>query len=138
MKHNLRKAITIILVTVLLCSLFSFSTAATFAANTKISPELEGKIKGDFTSLIPVIIQTQQGLQEKHKVRLKNFGGNVKDDLSFIKGFSADIPASAVEDLAKYDDVTQISYDTEVHTCLDVAVPAINAPAAWAQGFTGN
>ena len=137
MKLNLRKAITIILATVLLCSLFSFSTTASFAANSKISPDLEGKIKGDFTSLIPVIVQTQQGLQEKHKVRLKNLGGNIKDDLSVIKGFSADIPASAVEDLAKDDDVTQISYDAEVHTCLDVAVPAINAPAAWSQGFTG-
>ena len=66
MHNRFNKAITLFLTTLLLLSIFSVSTAS-FAANEKISAELTGKIKDNPNSIIPVIIQTQQGLQEKHK-----------------------------------------------------------------------
>ncbi|GAB4274035.1 S8 family peptidase [Thermincola ferriacetica] len=136
MRLDLRKAITLILITVILFSLFSFSIS-TFAANEKISADLASKIKNNSNSIVPIIVQTKQGLQEQHKTRIQQSGGKLKHDLSLIKGFSADLPASAIEEMSKDEDVVQISYDTEVRACLDTAVPAINAPAACAVGFTG-
>jgi len=104
-------------------------------AHEKISTELESKIKNSANSAIPVIVQTQRGLQEKHKTRIQQLGGEIKQDLSLIEGFSADLSASAIKDLSKDEDIVGISYDAEVNTCLDIAVPAINAPAAWTAGI---
>ncbi|MCL4365603.1 S8 family peptidase [Patescibacteria group bacterium] len=117
-------------------SIFSFSTS-TFASHEKISTELLSESKHEPTSNIPVIIQTKKGLQERQKSKVQNSGGKLKHDLKLIKSFSADLPASAIKDLAKDNDVTKISYDTEVHATLDTAVFSINAPAAWDAGFTG-
>lgn len=68
MKFNSRKAITLFLMAALLFSLFSFSTA-TFAANEKVSSDLAGKIKANANSIIPVIVQTKQGLQKNHTLQ---------------------------------------------------------------------
>ncbi len=136
MYRRLNKALTFFLITLLLMSLFSVSTAS-FAANEKISAELTGKIKDNSNSIIPVIIQTQQGLQEKHKIQVQQSGGQIKHNLSIIKGFSADLPVAAIDKMAQDNDVIKITHDAQVHTCLDTAVPAINAPAAWEAGFTG-
>ena len=136
MHNRFNKAITLFLTTLLLLSIFSVSTAS-FAAHEKISAELTGKIKDNPNSIIPVIIQTQQGLQEKHKTWVQQNGGQIKHNLSIIKGFSADLPAAAIDKMAQDNDVIKITYDAQVHTCLDTAVPAINAPAAWEAGFTG-
>ncbi|GEM_PF-2811299 len=92
MRLNNRKAIALVLVTFLIFSLFSFSVS-TFAAHEKISTELESKIKNSANSAIPVIVQTQRGLQEKHKTRIQQLGGEIKQDLSLIEGFSADLSA---------------------------------------------
>ncbi|WP_052217350.1 S8 family peptidase, partial [Thermincola ferriacetica] len=136
MRPNLRKAITFILVSVFLFSLVPFSTAS-FAAHEKISADLKGKIKIISDSTVPVIVQTKQGLKERHKDFIRKCGGKVKHDLPLIKGFAAELPVSAVEEFAKDEEVTRVSYDSEVHTCLDTATAAINAPAAWEVGFTG-
>jgi len=73
MHNRFNKAITLFLTTLLLLSIFSVSTAS-FAAHEKISAELTGKIKDNPNSIIPVIIQTQQGLQEKHKTWVQHNG----------------------------------------------------------------
>ena len=81
MALNKRKEITSIIITFLLFSLFSFS-ATTFAAHEKISPELISKINDNSNSVIPIIVQTQHGLQEKHKTRILQLGGKLKHELS--------------------------------------------------------
>ncbi len=131
-----RKAITLILIALFSLSMFGF-TSSPFAAGEKITSELASKINNKSKQLIPIIVQTQQGLKEKHKTLIVNSGGKIKYDLSMIEGFSADLSASAIEELSKDDDVVGIFYDAEVHTCLDTATASINAPAAWAAGFTG-
>ncbi|PKM83359.1 MAG: peptidase S8 [Firmicutes bacterium HGW-Firmicutes-14] len=135
MKLHFRKAITLILITVLLLSLFSYSSS--FAAHEKISAELAKEIKSGSNYLIPVIVQAKYGLKEKHKNWIHRSGGRLKHDLSLIKSFSADLPSSAIEEMVADEDTIQICYDTEVHACLDTAVPAVNAPAAWEAGYTG-
>ncbi len=42
-----------------------------------------------------------------------------------------------IEALAAQSDVSFIWADLPVHTCLDVSVPKIEAPAVWHEGFTG-
>lgn len=136
MKLNSRKAIILILIAVSIFYLFSFSTL-TFAAHEKISTELVSKIKNSPDSVIPVIVQTKRDLTEKHITLVEKSGGKLKHDLSLIKGFSADLPASAIEALSKDENVARISYDSEVRACLDTAAATINAPAAWSAGLTG-
>ena len=136
MHNRFNKAITFFLITLLLLSIVSVSSAS-FAANEKVSAGLTGKIKDNPNSIIPVIIQTKQGLQEKHKTWVQQNGGQIKHNLSIIKGFSADLPAAAIDKMAQDNDAIKITYDAQVHTCLDTAVPAINAPAAWEAGLTG-
>lgn len=135
MRLNLRKAVTLILITILLFSLFSFS--ASFAAQEKITTELANKIKNGSNSLIPVIVQTKHGMQEKHKNFVQQSEGKLKHDFSLIRGFSADLPASVIEEHSKDEDVVRITYDSEVYACLDTATASINAPAAWVTGLTG-
>jgi len=88
-------------------------------------------------SPIPVIVQTTEGLQEKHKSRMQQLGGKIKQDLSLIKSFSAELTPQAIEELANDSDVVRISYEAEVQAGLDTATAAINVPAACAAGFTG-
>ncbi len=136
MKINSKKTFVLIVTTLFFFSLFSFSSS-TFADYEKISADLAAKIKAGPSSVIPVIVQTRQGIQERHKTRVEQDGGKLKDELALIKGFAADLPAPAIQELARDEDIVRISYDAEVHTCLDTAVPAVNAPAAWKAGFTG-
>ena len=131
-----KRAITLILVATFLCSLFAFATT-TYAASEKISVELVRRSNEIPNSLIPVIVQTEHGLKEKQRALVGKSGGTIKHDLPLIKGFSANLPVSVLKELAEDDEVTRISYDSEVHVCLETATAAINAPATWLQGFTG-
>ncbi len=115
MKGQLKKLFIFGLVALLVLPLFSFSGSA-FASYDKISGELAKQIRNGGPSAIPVIVQTRQGLQEKHKAFIKNAGGNVKRNLAIIKGFSADLPAQAIADIANDEDVTGICYDYRVTT----------------------
>lgn len=132
----LRKAIAFSLVLALFAFLFSFN-GLTFAANNKVTPGLDEKLKGNSVLPVPVIVQTTEGLQEKHKLRTEQLGGKIKQDLSLIKSFSAELTPQAIEELANDSDVVRISYDTEVQAGLDTATAAINVPAAWTAGFAG-
>ena len=136
MRFNPNRAITLILVATFLCSLFAFATS-TYAADEKISVELVRRSQENPNSVIPVIVQTENGLKDKQRVIVGKSGGTIKHDLPLIKGFSANLPVSVLKELAEDDEVTRISYDSEVHVCLDTATAAINAPAVWSQGFTG-
>jgi len=102
-----------------------------------VAPGLVEKLKNNSVLPVPVIVQTTEGLQEKHKLRTEQLGGKIKQDLSLIKSFSAELTPQAIEELAKDGDVVRISYDAEVQASLDTATAAINAPAAWTAGFTG-
>lgn len=113
------------------------STVPASADHQKISSELTQKIKENRGALISVIVQTENGLQEKHKVYVHESGGRLKHELSLIRGFSAELPAAAINNLALEKDIIRISYDSQVSACLDTAAESINAPAAWASGLTG-
>lgn len=81
----------------------------------KLSPELQELINnGSVPDPVKVIIQTTDGLQDADKQMLENLGGELRDDLWIIKGFSAALPAKALEMVVLPDRVTQVHLDGEV------------------------
>jgi len=107
------------------------------SSSTKLTPEVQQIVSGSREKLVPVIIQTKQGLTKKHQNLVSQQGGKVKRNLNIIKSFSAELPAKAIEALAKQDDVLHISYDGRVEAVLDVATQVIGAPTYWTSSYTG-
>lgn len=56
---------------------------------------------------------------------------------TLVPAFAADATAEAINRLAADPDVETIWLDLPVHTCLDVSVPLLGVPKAWAAGFQG-
>ena len=136
MRNKIFKALTFILLAVIFTAAF-LPQRFSFATTVKISKELAGKIQSSKDLRIPVIVQTTDGIKERHKSVLQKHAGTLNHELSMIKGFSALVPVEAIDELVREDDVTGISYDYEVQSTLDVAAPAVGAPAYWTSGFTG-
>ncbi|HEY83728.1 MAG TPA: S8 family peptidase [Chloroflexi bacterium] len=55
-----------------------------------------------------------------------------------INATAMTVPPESLQTLAENDDVEYVWADLPVHTCLDVSVPRIAAPAVWAEGFDGS
>lgn len=81
----------------------------------KLSPELIEMIEQHrLPDPVRVIIQTDDGLQDADRQMLENVGGELLDDLWIIKGFSAKIPAKAVEMVVLPGRVTLVHLDGDV------------------------
>ena len=63
---------------------------------------------------LPVIVQTFHGVTAPVMDMLKMWKGTYKDDLSIIKGFSADLSPKAIEALILSDLIKAISYDAQM------------------------
>lgn len=87
------------------------------------------------TGLIPVIVEMNPGA--KH-VDVAVLGGKLKDSWTIINGFSADLPVAAINALAQNPNVKAISYDQQMHACLNVACPTVNSDDLWAEGYDGD
>ena len=81
--------------------------------------------------LIPLIIETAGPPSSAHFARLHGRGGMVKAVHSSIRGYSASVPASQIEDLANDPEVEHVSFDSPVRAHMDVAYPAVKADAAF-------
>jgi hypothetical protein len=81
----------------------------------KLSPELLEMIEQQrVPDPISVIIQTDDGLQDADRQMLETVGGQLIDDLWIIKGFSARIPARALEMVVLPGRVTLVHHDGDV------------------------
>ena len=67
----------------------------------------------------------------------RDLGCRVKHKLDLINGFSTSVNIKALKQIVSRTFVTQVWYDREVHTCLDVATPAVNAPPVWKNSIQG-
>lgn len=105
-------------------------------ASTNHSNILTHKGNSDANTLVPLIIQAENGLQEKHKVLIKNSGGKLRHNLSLIKAFSVELPLGNINEFRNDDSVISIYPDSEVQACLDTAIFTTNALNAWGSGFT--
>lgn len=82
----------------------------------KLSPELIDMLDAqDMPDPVSVIIQTEDGLQDADRQMLETVGGKLEDDLWIIKGFSAEIPARALEMVVLCERVMHVHYNAEVH-----------------------
>lgn len=81
----------------------------------KLSPELLEMIEQHrVPDPVSVIIQTDDGLQDADHQMLDTVGGTLLDDLWIIKGFSAKIPARALEMIVLPGRVTLVHLDGDV------------------------
>ncbi len=63
---------------------------------------------------VPLIVQTVDGLQDEDKTIMSQLGGKIKDNLSIINAFSAEMSTEAVLKLIEHSRVLKIYYDAEV------------------------
>jgi serine protease AprX len=62
----------------------------------------------------------------------------VTHEYRLVSATAMQLPAAQVDALSQHDSVEYIWPDLPVHTCVDVSVPRIRAPQAWAAGFRGD
>src|SRR2546426_6359649 len=97
----------------------------------RISRELESHLRVSAPDdLIPVIVQTGALPTSGHMARLHGRGGTVKASHLSIRGYSGQVPAAQLRDLANDPEVEEISLDAPVHAFLDIAIKAIKADVA--------
>lgn len=63
--------------------------------------------------VIPVIVQTVDGLKDEDKSAVAALGGRIKRDLHLVEAFSADLPLASIPLLALNQRVKKIYYDVE-------------------------
>ena len=100
-------------------------------ARRKLSPEVARKAAGAAaTDLIPVIVQTWEAPDDATMVKLHGRGGRLKATHEAIRGYTAEIPAGALAELADDPAVERVSLDLPVRAFLDVAMRAVRADVA--------
>ena len=72
----------------------------------------------------------------KNKIRSK--GGSVDSALPLVKAVSGKMPRNRLRELADDPDAAYISPDRPLHSYLNNAAVAVNAPVAWSQGLDGS
>jgi hypothetical protein len=70
-------------------------------------------VKGE-EKILPVIVQTVDGLKKEDEQTVKSLGGTIKKNLYIVNAFSADLPAKAIPILALNPRVTKIYYDAKI------------------------
>lgn len=69
----------------------------------------------DLPDMVPVIIQTVDGLKDEDRKMLSTLKGVFKDDLYIIKAYSANVPARALDTLILSPRVVRVYLDAQVH-----------------------
>jgi len=135
----MRKILSVLLV-------FSFlltSASLAWSDDSKISPDLRG-----YTGKpVPVIVQYAPGTSFQCTGLLGllgcvvkdvlNLGGQLLSVLPVVNGLVAILDGNAIQTLSNRSDVVYISPDRTVHLMADTPGPAVNAPVAWAENYTG-
>jgi serine protease AprX len=119
--------------TACLALLISFprSTSAIPRDGGKVSAEVIEKARGARPDdMVPVIVQTLADPTDGHLMRMQGRGGALKARHVAITGYSASVPAAALDDLADDPEVERISLDAPVRAFMDIALQAIRADVA--------
>lgn len=106
-----------------------------WAKDHKLSPDLSADNSSD---QVKVIVQFKQPPGEAHKNKIRSKGGSVDSDLSLVNAVTGKVPKNRLSELADDPDVAYISLDRPVHSYLNNAAVAVNAPVAWSQGWDGS
>lgn len=105
----------------------------------KIGKELEDKLKEDPNSTVNVIAEFDKKLSQTQVNEIgKSHRGSVKNHYKNLKAATFQLPASAIESLAKRSDVKRMDLDFEVKTVLDTSREAIQIDTLRSQyDYTG-
>ncbi len=109
--------------------------------NPKISSDVIVRSFSDQT--VPVIIQYKQDPGRAEQDLVGRVRGHVKQSLHLIHAIAAQVPASALDQLASDPNVAYISKDRPVAarqvsiTKAEYTTEPINAPQVWSKGFNG-
>lgn len=79
----------------------------------KLDPLLTDIVNAN-PAIIPIIIQTIDGLKPQDREIVEKLGGKVKDDLYIINAFSAEMSSDALVELLKSPRIVKVYYDAEV------------------------
>ncbi len=114
------------------------------AASARVQPVLLALSEQQPDAVIRVIVQKNAGGSMKAEDLVARLGGVVTRDLTIINGFAAEIPASAVHELARTGTITWMSLDAVVNDAdepvgywqEDFAFGSVSAqePTAWLNG----
>jgi len=107
--------------------LVAFISSAMWAKDHKLAPDVKADNSSD---QVKVIVQFKQTPGEAHKNKIRSKGGSVDSDLSLVKAVSGKVPKNRLRELADDPDVAYISPDRPVHSYLNNATVAVNAPVA--------
>ncbi|MCL5035879.1 MAG: hypothetical protein M1269_02065 [Chloroflexi bacterium] len=80
----------------------------------KLDPILQSLVENEDDQVLPLIIQTLDGLKDEDRQVVQSLGGKVKDDLYIINAFSADLPSKALSSLVLSPRITRVYYDAHV------------------------
>lgn len=124
--------------------LVSFSAAA-FADDAKISPDLRGYSSSTKTRVIVQFSSSPQqscggllGLVGCLTNAILSLGGNLLGDLPLVNGVLAELDGNSIVTLSNNPSVTYISADRPLGTLSNDAPAAINASVAWQSKYTGS
>ena len=106
-----------------------------WGADSKLAPDIKADDSGESVS---IIVQFKQPPGEAHKNKIRSKGGSVDSDLPLVKAVSGKLPKNRLRELANDPDIAYISPDRPVHSYLNNAAVAVNAPVAWSQGLDGS
>ena len=78
----------------------------------KLAPMLQELVLERRFEVVPLIVQTVDGLRDEDRQVIAMLGGRVKDDLHIIDAFSAELPIDALSSLVLSPRVRRIYYDS--------------------------
>ena len=103
---------------------------------SKLSADLNGLL-GQTTGSTTVIVQYSQTPNALDNLLVSLLGGSVLQNLTAFPGQVIQLPLGNLLGLLSITDVVYVSPNRPVLGLLDVSAPAVNAPAAWSQGYNG-
>jgi len=80
----------------------------------KISEDLIEMVSHNEDRTLPVIVQFNGGFTNNDEMLIINIGGSIKNRLSIINSYSADLTVKAIKTLSLNPGIKKIYYDGEV------------------------
>lgn len=103
---------------------------------SKLCPVLSSKIMSQSREEVPVIIQFNNA-SSNLKNNVNNLSINFKSNLPLIDGFAGYMTTESIYSLINNPEVEYISFDSRVHTLLDIAGPVIGSYPFHNIGYDG-
>src|SRR5690606_37435575 len=99
-------------------------------------PVLNAKIMAQSIEEVPVIVQFKENISHIEN-SLESLSKKIGANLPLINGFAGHISTEIIYRLSNSPEIDYISFDSRVHTLLDIAAPSIEAYFPHDKGYEG-